>query len=59
MARLSSFMYFRKSSGPNADPFETPIVIVDIFELKPLMKADCLQSVKQDSNHLFDIPRTH
>ena len=38
MATLRSFMYIRKSNGPNTDPWGTPLVIVDIFELKPLLK---------------------
>ena len=33
-------------------------VMVDIFELKPLIKTDCFRSVKYDSNHLLDIPLT-
>ena len=58
MATLRSFMYIRKSNGPNTDPWETPLEMVDIFELKPLIETNCFWSVKYDSNHSFDIPLT-
>ena len=51
-------MYVRKSNGPNTDPWGTPLVMVDIFELKPLIETNCFRSVKYDSYHLFDIPFT-
>ena len=58
MARLMSFMYIRKCNGPITDTWGTPQVMVDIFALKLLMKKDCFQSVKYESNHLLDIPLT-
>ena len=38
MATLRSFMYIfiTKSNGPDTDPWGTPLVMVDIFELKPI-----------------------
>ena len=45
-----------KSYGPNTDPWGTPLVMVDIFELKPLIETNCFRSIKYDSNHLFHIP---
>ena len=39
IAGLRSFMYVRKSSGPYNDPWGTPQINVDIFELKPLIQA--------------------
>ena len=40
MATVRSFMYIRKSNGPNTDPGGTPLVMVDIFELKPLIETN-------------------
>ena len=31
-----------------------PLVMVGIFELKPLIETNCFRSVKYVSNHLFD-----
>ena len=58
MVTLSSFMYIRKSNGSNTDPWGTPLVMVDVSELKPLIETNCFWSVKYDSNHLLDIPLT-
>ena len=58
MAALRLFMYIRKSNGPNTGSWETPLVVVDIFELKSLIETNCFWSVKYDPNHLFDIPPT-
>ena len=55
MAKLRSLMYIRKRIGSNTDPRGTPLVMVNIFQLKPLIDADCFHSVKYDSNNLFDI----
>ena len=44
-------MYITKSS-PNNYPRGTPPVMVDMFEVKPLIKTHCFRSVKHDSNHL-------
>ena len=35
-------MYIRKTNGPNTDPWGMSLVLVDMFELKPLVKTDCL-----------------
>ena len=51
-------MYITKSNGPNTDACGTPLVMVDIFELKHLIETNCFLSVKYDSNYLFDIPLT-
>ena len=41
ITKLRSFMHIKKSSGPNTLPWGTPQVIVDIFELKPLIDTNC------------------
>ena len=56
MERLRSFIYIKKSNGSSTDPWRTPKVTVDISELKPSIETDCFQSVKYNSNYLFDIP---
>ena len=56
MAALRSFMDMRKSNGPNTDPWGTPLVMADMFKLKPLIETNCFRSVKYISNSLFDIP---
>ena len=48
MATLRSFTYVRKSNGPNTDRWGTPLVMVDIFELKQLIETNCFWSVKYD-----------
>ena len=55
MTRLRWFMYTRKSDVPHTDPWGTPLVMVDIFELKPSIETGCFRSVEFDSNHLLDI----
>ena len=47
--------YIRKSSASNTDPCGTPLLMVDIFELKLLIETDCFWLVKYVLNHLFDI----
>ena len=51
MAILRSFMYIRKTSEPNTDPGGIPLIMVETFELKLLIKTDCFRSVKYDLNH--------
>ena len=58
MNRLRSFTHIRKSNGCNIE-WGTPLVMVDIFELKPFIKTDCLRSVKYDPDDLFYILLLH
>ena len=51
-------MYSRKSKGPKKeDPYDTPNVILEALDAKPLTDTNCVRSAKYDSNRLFANPR--
>ena len=46
-------MYSRKSKGAKIDPCDTPHLILEVLDAKPLIETNCLWFAKYDLNHLF------